>query len=634
MTQSTNPPIPQSPVLQDFVFGGIESDEARLLANERARWQGIRHEQRMAPADPLPGQPVTLTVTVGPDVRVEAMAAYVTTDGRQPTGARGVATVGFAVPLRRVESRWENLIWDYVEVWQGEIPGQAEGALVQYRIEGWGEGEKGRREEGKHFGAEGNEDGALRNTQYAIRNTHWSREIAMDGTLADATLYGYAVDRWQTPAWAREAVVYQIFVDRFARGPQGAAVAAGWLEPERMTEFIGGDLAGITARLEYIAGLGVSAVWLTPIFTAAEYHAYDTIDYTQIDPRFGSKDDLRALVEKAHSLGLRVILDFVANHTSDRSPLFQSALGDESSPYRRWFDFGPQHQHGYRCFFNVASMPQFDTDSPPVRAYLCAAAQYWLREFDVDGYRLDYAAGPSHSFWAEFSAACRAAKGDCWLFGEVTRAGQLLRDYAGRLDGCLDFDFLRWSRLLCLGSQPAAQLARFVSHLERQGRFFPPGFSLPAFLDNHDTSRFLWMAGNDTERLRLGLALLFGLGGSPILYYGTEIGLSQPRPKGPWREESRHPMVWDEGQDAALLGYTKELIRLRRAHPALVYGEIVTHLLEEERGLWLAERRYGADRVWIALNCGGTAWRLALPDGTEKGAEILLPPMHCRLLAG
>jgi cyclomaltodextrinase len=166
MTQS-----PNQPILPDFVFGGIESDESRLLANERARWQGIRHEQRIEPADPEPGQPVTLTVTVGPDVRVDRMAAYVTVgataDGGPPTGSRGVASIGFAVPLQRIETRWENVIWDYVEVWQGTIPGQPEGTLVHYKIEGWGEdfnaetqrrkdaeeeereGKKGRREEAK-----------------------------------------------------------------------------------------------------------------------------------------------------------------------------------------------------------------------------------------------------------------------------------------------------------------------------------------------------------------------------------------------------------------------------------------------------------------------------------------------------
>ena len=225
MTQSTTQPI-----LPDFVFGGIESDESRLLANERARWQGIRHEQRMEPADPEPGQPVTLTVTVGPDVRVDGMAAYVTVgataDGGPPTGSRGAATIGFVVPLERVETRWENLIWDYVEVWQGEIPGQAEGTLVHYTIEGWGEdfnaemqrgkgaeergreGEKGRNGEGSATSS----PEAQRRREHPISNlqspiSHWSREIAMDGTLADATLYGYCVDRWRTPAWAREAVV-------------------------------------------------------------------------------------------------------------------------------------------------------------------------------------------------------------------------------------------------------------------------------------------------------------------------------------------------------------------------------------------------------------------------------------------
>jgi len=330
MDQSTNPPI-----LQDFVFGGIESDDARLLAHERARWQGIRHEQRIQPPDPEPGQPVTLTVSVGPDVRVARMAAYVTADGRQPTGSRGVASVGFAIPLHRVETRWETIIWDYVEVWQGVIPGQTEGTLVHYRIEGWAE-ERKQETGGQGEGGQGSRRTTDEtNPQSPMSNTHWSREVSLDGRSSEATLYGYVVDRWSTPAWAREAIVYQVFVDRFARGAEGAAVANDWLEPAQMNEFLGDDLPGVTARLDHIADLGANTIWLTPIFLAASYHAYDTIDYTRIDPRFGVKADLAALVEKAHRLGLRVVLDFVANHTSDRSPPLPGRPG------RRTFSLPP-----------------------------------------------------------------------------------------------------------------------------------------------------------------------------------------------------------------------------------------------------------------------------------------------------
>jgi cyclomaltodextrinase / maltogenic alpha-amylase / neopullulanase len=580
-------------VMQDFVFGGIETDSSLLLETEQNRWRGIRHLYQAMPLDPKPGEAVSLTVTVGQDVHVDRLTAYVTTDGSDPEGSMGVARNGFAVPLHRVDVKWQPLVWDYVEIWQGEIPGQPDGALVHYRIEG-------------------HSQSATRNSPFSI----WSREMNMDRTQEQAALYGYHVDEFEPPTWAREAILYQIFVDRFARGITGEAVKDGWLTPAEMNKFMGGDLQGITARLDYIADLGATAVWLTPIFVASSYHAYDTADYFEIDPRFGTKEDLRALVQAAHARGLRVILDFVANHTSSEAPIFKEALHDPASPYRDWFTFDASYKHGYRSFFDVASMPQFNVDNREVRRFLCDAAAYWLREFDIDGYRLDYAAGPSHSFWSEFGAACKRAKEDSWLFGEVTGMGDLLRSYAGRLDGCLDFGFARTVRQLCTGDEPNIPPSRFVTLMERSRRFFPEEYTLPSFLDNHDMNRFLWVAGDDEQRLRLALGLLFAFGQQPILYYGTEIGLGQPRAKGPHREEARHPMPWGKELNNTLLGYTNSLIQLRKQHPALVYGEIQTHLLDEERQLWLARRSHGDDVLWIAVNVGGRDQPILLPSAS------------------
>lgn len=611
-----------STTMQDFVFGGIEADPNRLLETEQNRWRGIRHLYQAMPLDPQPGEAVTVTVTVGQDIHVDHVTLYITTDGSDPKGEHGVAEQGIAIELHRVDVLWQPLIWDYVEIWQGEIPGQAEGTLVHYRIEGWR-----RREEPRS---------AIRNAQFSF----WSSEQNLDRTREEAALYGYHVDHYETPAWAHEAIVYQVFVDRFAHGPAGAPVKEGWLQPSEMNEFMGGDLQGITARLDYIADLGVTALWLTPIFTADAYHAYDTLDYDEIDPRFGNKADLRRLVEEAHRRGLRVILDFVANHTSSAAEIFQEAQADPHSPYRQWFSFDPSYTHGYRCFFDVTSMPQFNVDNRAARRFLCEAAQYWLREFDVDGYRLDYAAGPSHSFWSEFSAACKAVKPDVWLFGEVTRMGDLLRSYAGRLDGCLDFGFTRTVRQLCAGAQPSIPLSRFVTYLERSERFFPADFTRPAFLDNHDMNRFLWVAEDDSRRLRLALSLLLAFGGSPILYYGTEVGLSQPHGKSPHREEARHPMPWDQRQDRDLLTYTKDLIELRKSHSALVYGEIKTRSLDDEQGIWLAERVHAGDGIWIAVNVSGREQSLTLPQGSFvdllSGEHIMedchLPPQSVRFL--
>ncbi len=596
------------PVMADFVFGGIESDEQRLLQTERLARAGIRHFHAIAPLDPLPGQPVRLTVQVGPDTAIDRLAAYVTLDGTLPDGAQGRAENGFAVGLAPVATRWEPLIWDYVTVWQGEIPGQPEGTLVHYTIEGW--------------------------RTYGPPLSAWSSEQNIDRTVQPRTLYGYHVDSYAPPQWAREAVIYQVFVDRFS------GVENCWLEPGEMEHFAGGTLRGVIDHLDYIAALGATAIWLSPVFVTESYHGYDTSDYYNVDPRFGTNADLLALFEAAHVRGLRVILDFVANHTSVEFAPFVDALNHTESEYRRWFSFDPVYKHGYRAFFDVATMPQLDADHPAVRNFLNGAAQHWL-EAGADGLRLDYAAGPSHVFWSSFRAACRQVKPDCWLFGEVTHAGEKLRTYTGRLDGCLDFSFCRAVRMVCAQPTPQLALSQFATQMQASRAFFGDDFLLPAFIDNHDMNRFLWAAGNDKQRLRLALGLLFTLGGSPCLYYGTEVGLGQPRAKGPWREESRHPMLWGAAQDKALLAYTRQLIAARRSHPALIGGDLVSHLLDDAHGLWLFERCAGADRVLVAVNIGTEAQEIELPagtfndlDGIAVTGKVVTPPLSVTLLVG
>lgn len=609
-------------VMEDFIFGGIEADEQERLALERRRWTGIRHFHRIDPLDPQPGEPVTVTVYAGPTVQVDHITLYFTTDGSDPAGCRGVPANGVATPLQPICVRWENLIWDYVAVWQGQLPPQPAGTLVLYRIEGW--------------------------CSYDERISLWSRESNLDRTAERPVRYGYYVDTFATPAWAREAVIYQIFVDRFAsggiRGPVGTPeygtkrLPRRWLEPAEMNGFAGGNLRGVLEHLDYIADLGVTAIWLSPVFRTPSYHGYDTTDFFTVEPRFGTNEDFRTLVKTAHERNLRVILDFVANHTSTEFSPFIEAQHDETSPYRAWFEYDLAYQHGYRCFFDVAAMPQLNTDHPDVRRYLIDAACYWLAEYGIDGYRLDYAAGPSHAFWSEFRAACRQVKPDCWLFGEVTLAGDALRTYMGRLDGCLDFAFCRLLRQLCAGSQSSITLTPFVNAVERSRLFFGD-FLLPSFLDNHDMNRFLWVAGNDPQRLRLAAGLMFALGGPPILYYGTEVGLSQPRPKGPWREEARHPMLWGEDQDQDLLAFFTQWIAARRRHPALWQGTLQTLWLDEAQGVWLAERRCEADRLLVAVNVSEKPRTIALPpgmysllDGTTVAAAIELPARHVDLL--
>ncbi len=238
---------------------------------------------------------------------------------------------------------------------------------------------------------------------------------------------------WRRRDWARQAVIYQIFVDRFYPGG-----GRDWLQTTDLRGFCGGTLWGVAEKLDYVAELGADCLWLSPIFPSPSHHGYDATDLMHVEPRLGGDEALRALVEQAHARGIRVLLDLVCNHISDEHPIFREARSNPASPHRSWFTFDDS-EIGYRTFFGVRSMPQVNLANPAARAWMIDTARYWLREFDVDGYRLDYANGPGPDFWTDFWAACKAEKPDCYCFGEVVDAPVVQRTYVGRLDGCLDF---------------------------------------------------------------------------------------------------------------------------------------------------------------------------------------------------
>jgi cyclomaltodextrinase len=347
-----------------------------------------------------------------------------------------------------------------------------------------------------------------------------------------------------------------VFVDRFYPGD-----GHPWLKPDSLRGFFGGTLWGVRDRLDYIVNLGATCLWLSPTWQSPSHHGYDVTDYTQVEPRLGGNEALHRLVEAAHARGLRVLLDMVCNHISSRHPIFQEAHANPNSTYRNWFTFDDS-AIGYRSFFGTASMPQINVAYGPARQWLIDTARYWLREFSVDGYRLDYANGPGPSFWSDFRAGCRAEKPDCFCFGEIVDQPSALLPYIGRLDGCLDFhigEAIRKTFAYRVWTDDDFErfLARHDEFFNREGDFIRP-----TFIDNHDMDRFLFAAQGDKSALRRAAAAQMRLSGPPIIYYGTEVGLSQRRSKGDsfGLEVSREPMLWGSAQDSELLAYYQSLI--------------------------------------------------------------------------
>ena len=577
-------------VTADFIFGTLATDDQRLN-NLRDRARGLHHDGHITPRDPAPGQAVEVHVTVGVDTSIGALAVAWTTNGSEPDETAPSS------PLFPIETSWDMLLWGYVTRWTGELPAQPGSTLVRYR-----------------FVAE-SPNGEL-------------ITVDPDPFTGNPARFAYAVDDERVPEWVREAVIYHIFVDRFAPDP-----GEDWQHTTSLDGFYGGTLRGITAHLPYLVDLGVTCLWLSPVFPSPSHHGYDATDYFAIEPRLGTENDLRDLIAEAHDHGLRVLLDFVANHASDKHSIFTNARADPASAERAWFTF--LNDGTYRSFFGVDTMPQINTDHPAARDYLLDAARYWL-DAGVDGFRLDYANGPSHAFWAAFRQETRAANPDSLTIGEVVESAELKASYLGRLDGTLDFLLLQ--QLRAFFAFDLIDPAAFHRFLERHLAYFPADFTLPSFLDNHDMNRFLWVVGGDKRRLKLAALLQFSLPHSPVIYYGTEVGLSQRHdleyPDGSRRmEESRLPMRWGADQDKDLHTFYRRLIALRRAHPT-IWQAARRPLILDESGLYVVEI---GDAAILALNRSDaevstrvpTGLALALPTDpavVRDGTSLVLPP--------
>ncbi len=589
-----------SRVTQDFIFGTLATDELRLAAL-RAEARAVSHRSRTVPVDPSPGEPIELLVDVGPDVDASEVDAFVSFDGSEPTTAAAVIT------FRRGAVVWDTLLWGYRQQWQAVIPPQATGTLVRYRIR----------------------------AHDAAGNDIWADPDPWSG---DPGTFAVHVDVERLPAWISDAVIYHLFVDRFNPGSRRE-----WQRPDDLGGIWGGTLRGVIERLPYLESLGITCLWLSPVFPSPSHHGYDATDYFHVEPRLGSDHDLDELFVAAHDRGIRILIDLVANHVSNEHPAFKRAMRSPSAPERDWFTFY-DWPGDYRSFFGVPTLPRLNLDQPAARTYLLDAAIHWLNK-GADGFRLDYANGPSHGFWAAFRGATREAHPGSFSVGEVVETADLQASYRGRLDGTLDFLLLQQLRAFFVFDLTSP--AQFDGFLQRHLAMFPPSgdFVLPSFLDNHDMNRFLWVADGDTRRLKLAALCQFTLPHPPIVYYGTEVGLSQWRdleyPDGSRRpEESRTPMLWGDDQDRALLRFYQHLIQVRREHPGLWKGERSTIVAADD--LYVVAIEAAGERAVVALNRGQSEQRLHLPgemslvlttiDTTRDDGELVMPPLGGALL--
>lgn len=563
---------------RDNIFGTMMEPTTRLELYRLDR-VGVKHHHQIEPRVPQPDQPITLVLTTsGPTPFDAARCIYATTPA---------ANAHSIVDLHPAGAEWDPIEWGYVRRWRVTLPPQPAGTLLRYQLAA-----------------------RLSGTDEWVYAENQAR------TAHDATEFALGIDRVAAPAWSRDAIVYQVFLDRFYPGADRT-----WLQPENLGGFFGGTLRGVIEQLAYIQDLGFNTLWLSPVFASPSHHGYDATDLYQVEPRYGTNDDLRELIAAAHARGLRVLLDFVANHWSHTHATFQSALSDPHSPYHDWYTW--RHwPDDYETYLDVRTLPKLNLKrGSEARAYMLECAAYWLQQ-GVDGYRLDHANGPAHDFWLDFRRACRAARPDCWVFGEVIHSAETQLSYAGCLDGTLDF--LLASALRDTFAQNLWNLAEFEAFLSVHEAYFPADFSRPAFLDNHDMNRFLFLSDGDTAKLKLAALVLFTLAGPPIVYYGTEVGVTQERPIHQGEhgifEEARAPMKWGDDQDRDLHRYFRRLSALRQHHRVLQSGARRVLHLDAEAGTYAYVREGDGQRVVVALNLSSQPRTVRLPVSLKSDA--------------
>lgn len=427
----------------------------------------------------------------------------------------------------------------------------------------------------------------------------------------DDTAYYFCIpfvhksDSFQAPAWVKETVWYQIFPERFANGDASInptdTLEWGSTEPTP-TNFFGGDFQGVIDHVDYLVELGINGVYFTPIFKAYSNHKYDTIDYMEIDPQFGDKETFKKMVDVLHQNGIRIMLDAVFNHSGYFFPQWQDVMENgEHSMFKDWFhirEFPIQTAPipNYDTFAFTPFMPKLNTSHPEVKEYLLEVGRYWVREFGIDGWRLDVANEVDHSFWRDFRTEVKAIDPDIYILGEIWHDSMpwLLGD---QFDAVMNYPFTTGAVNFFAKNTISAK--EFKQTIINVLHMYPNNVNEVSFnlLDSHDTPRILTLANQSKERVRLLYLFMLSFTGTPCIYYGDEIGLDGNQDPG-----CRKCMVWEEEeQDRELFTHLQKLISLRKTYP--VFGNHGTFsFLESNSDILMYRKTFENEQIVISIN--------------------------------
>ena len=435
------------------------------------------------------------------------------------------------------------------------------------------------------------------------------------------------------PQWFKNAVVYNIFPDSFAsekekleRAGTDITLENGVVSKSRL----GGTIKGITANLDYIQKLGFTCIYLNPIFVAGEYHKYDILDYYHIDPCLGSNEDFKELVNTLHEKNMHIIIDGVFNHCSWYFFAFEDVVKNgEASKYKDWFYdlkfpvIRPEENEipSYACFAYERKMPKLNTSNKEVQQYFAEVGSYWIREFQIDGWRLDVANEIDRDFWRTFRNAAKEENPEIVLIGEVWENSETwLRGDA--FDSTMNYDFRKHCRdFFALGKTDAFEFAGYISQMLLR---YPTNISLGQLnlLDSHDVPRFLSLCGEDIRRWKLAYLCLMLFPGVPSLFYGDEKSIA-----GIAESEYRRAMPW-QLVDEKMLTFIKSIIEIRKGY---IDANEQLDVVEDKSNsrIYSFQRTGDKDKLYVCLNAGEYSENIELPlirkilieAGVEQKAE-------------
>jgi alpha-amylase len=392
-------------------------------------------------------------------------------------------------------------------------------------------------------------------------------------------------------ALSSDDLIYFIMTDRFFDGDESNNTD---IDRNNLTAYHGGDFKGIIKKLDYIKSLGATAIWITPIAENefGGYHGYWAQDFYKVDPRLGTMEELKELVKSAQGKGIKVIVDYVVNHTGYKHQWLNEP------DYKSWFNPNKSINNSNRESVErgwLAGLPDLNHDIPEVRDYFIENALWWIRETGMDGMRLDTVKHVPKDFWADFAQAIKSEFPDFFFIGEVwVNSPSYLASYNKvGIDSLANFPIYNGIRDTF---KTYGKTDPLISAIKGDERAFDNPQLNGIFIDNHDVARHISSSGEDGEQhLKQALAFLMTYRGVPILYYGTEIAM-----EGRGDPDNRRYMDWAKTDDSSILNYYRDLVSIRHKSKALTQGTI--EILDNNAKFFSFKREHQNDFMVIAFN--------------------------------